>query len=86
MIKSDSVNESLCEFSFELIDSTLNSCYLLIPLNVILPCGDISKLTYSSTSRNNSFRLYLIPSLRQPICPVTFEYKNELKLRLKLIC
>lgn len=36
------------------------------------PCGDISRLTDSSTSRNNSFLLYLIPSLLQPICPVTW--------------
>lgn len=36
------------------------------------PCGDISRLTDSSTSRNSSFLLYLIPSLLQPICPVTW--------------
>lgn len=37
------------------------------------PCGLINKFTYSNTSRNSSFRRYLIPSRRQPICPVTWD-------------
>lgn len=37
------------------------------------PCGDMSKLTYSKTSRNNSLRRYLMPSRRHPICPVTWD-------------
>ena len=36
------------------------------------PCGDISRLTLSSTSRKSSLRRYLMPSRRQPICPVTW--------------
>ena len=36
------------------------------------PCGDMRRLTDSKTSRNSSFLLYLIPSLLQPICPVTW--------------
>ena len=36
------------------------------------PCGDMSRLTYSITSRNSSLRRYLMPSRRQPICPVTY--------------
>lgn len=35
------------------------------------PCGDMSKLTDSKTSKNNSFLLYFIPSRRHPIWPVT---------------
>ena len=35
------------------------------------PCGDMSKLTDSRTSRKSSFRRYFIPSRRHPICPVT---------------
>lgn len=38
----------------------------------VLPCGDISRLTLSSTSRKSSLRRYLMPSRRQPICPVTW--------------
>lgn len=37
-----------------------------------LPCGDISRFTLSRTSRKSSFRRYLMPSRRQPICPVTW--------------
>lgn len=36
------------------------------------PCGDISRFTLSSTSRKSSLRRYLMPSRRQPICPVTW--------------
>ena len=36
------------------------------------PCGDMSRLTLSSTSRKSSLRRYLMPSRRQPICPVTW--------------
>lgn len=37
------------------------------------PWGLISRLTYSRTSRKSSLRRYLIPSRRQPICPVTWD-------------
>lgn len=47
----------------------LNRLHLMIKL--YLPWGDMSRFTLSRTSRNSSFRLYLIPSRRHPICPVT---------------
>ena len=37
------------------------------------PWGDMSKFTDSRTSKNSSFRRYLIPSRRHPIWPVTCE-------------
>ena len=36
------------------------------------PCGDMRRFTLSSTSKKSSFRRYLMPSRRQPICPVTW--------------
>ena len=43
-----------------------------VPPQRLLPCGDMSRLTLSSTSRKSSLRRYLMPSRRQPICPVTW--------------
>ena len=50
------------------------------------PCGDISKLTFSKTSRKISFRRYFIPSRRHPIWPVTFisvDYIGKLSIKLQ---
>mmetsp|Transcript_2977 Transcript_2977/g.8390 ORF Transcript_2977/g.8390 Transcript_2977/m.8390 type:complete len:205 (+) Transcript_2977:351-965(+) len=37
-----------------------------------LPLLDMSRLTFSTTSKNTSFFLYLMPSLLQPTAPVTW--------------
>lgn len=36
-----------------------------------VPCADMSMLTVSMTSRKSSFFLYLMPSLRHVVAPVT---------------
>ena len=41
-------------------------------VNITIPWGDMSRLTFSKTSKNNSLRRYLMPSLLQPIWPVTW--------------
>lgn len=58
--------------SFLYLYMYIYSCPYINSIHVIIkPWGDISRLTDSRTSRKSSLRRYLIPSLLQPICPVT---------------
>ena len=54
----------------------------LLLILLTCPWGDMSRLTYSSTSRKSSLRRYLIPSRLHPICPVTYSTSIEVTILL----